>query len=408
MTGEFIIFGLICLALAGLAVAAIATPMWRGRAVNSDAIDTDIDIYRDQLAEVERDLERGVLDTAGAERTRTEISRRLLAADAGARTAGTDAPLAASRIVTGVMVIAVLATTGAIYWTLGAPGYGDLPRALRIAAGEERRANRPGQLEAEAANPISDMILQAAPETQEILQALRAAAFERPDQVQGWAYLAQTEARIGNMQRATRAQERMISLLGDQVLETDYVRLLDFLVTGARGYVSPESETIALTILRQNPENLAALYYAGLMYAQNDRPDRAFGLWQRIVENGDPAEFHWQLAAGQIDDVALQIGMDYALPSRRGPSAEDPAAAEDMSPENRQAMIQGMVGGLADRLATEGGPPQDWARLITAFGILGKVEDARRIAAEAETIFGTDMQAVMIIRRAAAEAGLNE
>jgi len=121
------------------------------------------------------------------------------------------------------------------------------------------------------------------------------------------------------------------------VLDTDYVRLLDFLVIGTRGYVSPEAETIALRVLQQNPESLGALYYAGLMYAQNDRPDRAFNLWRRIVENGDQQEFHWRLAAGQIEDVALQLGMDYALPARRGPSAQDLAAAEDMSAEDRQA-----------------------------------------------------------------------
>lgn len=408
MTGENIIFGLICLALAGLAAVAVATPLWRGRSDGGDATDTDIDIYRDQLAEVDRDLERGVLDVSEAERTRTEISRRLLVADATARAVCDHAPQRGSRILAACLVGALLAGAGGLYWQFGAPGYGDIPRASRIAAGEERRLNRPSQLDAEAANPQADAITNAEPETREILQALRGAAFERPDEAQGWAFLAQTEASIGNMQRAARAQERLISLLGDQVVEADHVRLLDYLVFGAGGYVSPEAEEIALALVRTNPENLAARYYAGLMYAQNDRPDRAFRLWRHVVENGDPDVFHWRLAAGQIEDVALQLGMDYALPSRRGPSAEDLAAAQDMSPEDRTAMIQGMVGGLADRLATEGGPPQDWAQLITALGVLGEIDAARRVAAEAETIFGGDVQAVMTIRRAAQQAGLNE
>ncbi|AKS45817.1 cytochrome c-type biogenesis protein CcmH [Octadecabacter temperatus] len=407
MNSEFIIFGLTCAVLGVLAVGAVLTPLWRGRAAQA-AKDTDINIYRDQLLEVERDLARGVLDEAEAERTRTEISRRLLTADTNARADATGAPQKMSRAVAFTLAAALLTGTGLLYWELGAAGYGDVPRAERIAIAEERRANRPSQLEAEAESPEFDSISLAEPETAEILQALRAAAFERPDAVQGWAYLAQVEASIGNMQRAARAQERTIALLGDTVTEADYVRLLDFLVIGTQGYVSPEAETITVRILQNNPESTPALYYAGLLYAQNDRPDRAFNFWRNVVENGDKDTMYWNFAAGQISDVAAQLGMDYALPDQRGPTNADLEAAEDLSPEERQQMIQGMVGQLADRLASEGGPPQDWARLVSSLAILGEDETALTVFNEAEAIFGADIQAVQIVRRAAQDAGLTE
>ncbi len=407
MNSEFIIFGLTCVVLGVLAVGAVLTPLWRGGATEV-AKDTDINIYRDQLLEVERDLARGVLDEAEAERTRTEISRRLLTADTNARADATGAPQGMSRAVAFTLAAALLTGTGFLYWELGAAGYGDVPRAERIAIAEERRANRPSQLEAEADSPEFDSISLAEPETAEILQALRAAAFERPDAVQGWAYLAQVEASVGNMQRAARAQERTIALLEDRAIEADYVRLLDFLVIGTQGYVSPEAETITVRILQNNPESTPALYYAGLLYAQNDRPDRAFNFWRNVVENGDPDTMHWNFAAGQISDVAAQLGMDYALPDQRGPTNADLEAAEALSPEERQQMIQGMVGQLADRLASEGGPPQDWARLISSLAILGEDETALTVLNEAETIFGADIQAVQIVRRAAQDAGLTE
>ncbi len=407
MTSENIIFWLICAALGGLAIAAVLTPMWRSGADDA-ATDTDIDIYRDQLDEVDRDVARGVLDPVEAERTRTEISRRLLTADAAARSATTDAPRGLTRLTVAVLAIALLLGASAIYWSLGAPGYGDVPRAERLALGQERRDNRPTQAEAEAANPETDAIAFTAPETAEILQALRAATFEKPDEIQAWAYLAQIEASVGNMQRAARAQERTVAMLGDTANNDDYIRLLDFLVIGTRGYVSPEVERITASILNEDPTNIAALYYAGLMYAQNDRPDRAFSIWRQVVENGDPEALHWQFAAGQIVDVAAQLGVDYALPEQRGPSDDDIAAAQDMAPEDRQAMIQGMVSQLADRLATEGGPPQDWARLISSLAVLGETDTALVVLAEAETTFGGDVQAVNIIRRAAQDAGLIE
>ncbi|SMX30737.1 c-type cytochrome biogenesis protein CcmI [Octadecabacter ascidiaceicola] len=407
MNSEFIIFGLTCVVLAVLAVGAILVPLWRGPS-DEAAEDTDIDIYRDQLLEVDRDLARGVLDEAEAERTRTEVSRRLLTADSNARAAATRAPQRVSHAVALALAAALIAGAGGLYWELGAAGYGDVPRATRIAIAEERRANRPSQLEKEAESPEFDSISLAEPETAEILQALRAAAFERAEEVQAWAYLAQVEASVGNMQRAARAQERTIALLGDAVTEADYVRLLDFLVIGTQGYVSPEAETITVRILQNNPESTPALYYAGLLYAQNDRPDRAFNFWRNVVENGEKDTMYWDFAAGQISDVAAQLGMDYALPEQRGPSNADLEAAEDMTPEERQQMIQGMVGQLADRLASEGGPPQDWARLISSLAVLGENDTALTVLNEAETIFGADIQAVQIVRRAAQEAGLIE
>lgn len=404
---SYIIFWLICFVLTALAGLAIVAPMLRNRN-NADTTDTDIDIYRDQLAEVDRDLTRGVLDADEAERTRTEISRRLLTADATARAKASDAPKTVSHVAAGVVTLALIGTAGWGYWTLGAPGYGDVPRAERIAIGEERRANRVGQLEAEAAFPIEDTLDQFDQQTQDLIEDRRVAAFENPNDLRTWAVLSQTEAAIGQFQRATRAQERVISIKGDEADELDITRLLDLMIASTQGYVSPEAETVALRLLQTNPDSIVGLYYAGLLYAQNDRPDRAFSLWRRVVEEGDPETLHYGFAAGQIEDVAAALGVDYVVPDRRGPSLDDIEAAQDLSPEDRQAMIQGMVGQLADRLATEGGPAPDWARLISALAVLGQDDAARTVLAEAELIFGGDVQAVTLLRRAATDAGLTE
>jgi cytochrome c-type biogenesis protein CcmH len=82
-------------------------------------------------------------------------------------------------------------------------------------------------------------------------------------------------------------------------------------------------------------------------------------------------------------------------------------AAAEMTPEARMEMIQGMVAGLSDRLATEGGPPEDWARLIGALGVLGNTEQAAAIAAEAEQVFAGNDAALSLIAEARTRAGLN-
>ena len=409
MTLGIIIFWLVCATVTALAIAAVSAPLRREYAPNAKpdyGADTDIDIYRDQLKEVDRDLARGVLDTTEAERTRIEISRRLLHADANTRNSVIGAPHSSTSVVVAVLAVAVLLGAGGIYYKLGAPGYGDVPRAQRIADGEERRENRPSQEEAESANPEIDAISQADNSTREILQALRGVALNRPYEVRAWAFLARTEASVGNMQRASRAQERVIALLGDAAIDLDYVRLLDFLVTGVKGYVSPEVEAITFSLLQSDPDSTAGQYYAGLLYAQNDRPDRAFSFWRSVIEDSDTDALYWNSAANQISSVAAQLGIDYALPGQRGPTADDLAEAQDMTNQDRNTMIKDMVGQLADRLATEGGPPQDWARLISSLVVLGETETSLNVLSEAEKTFGGDVQAVEILRRAAREAGL--
>ena len=77
-----------------------------------------------------------------------------------------------------------------------------------------------------------------------------------------------------------------------------------------------------------------------------------------------------------------------------------------MSAEDRQEMILGMVNQLSDRLATEGGSAEEWARLIAALGVLGDTDRALAIRDEAEVVFADDDDALQIISAAARQAGI--
>ncbi|MCB2133166.1 MAG: c-type cytochrome biogenesis protein CcmI, partial [Rhodobacteraceae bacterium] len=53
-------------------------------------------------------------------------------------------------------------------------------------------------------------------------------------------------------------------------------------------------------------------------------------------------------------------------------TAADIAAAQEMSADDRQAMIRGMVDGLAQRLAEDPDDLEGWHRLIRARVVLGE------------------------------------
>ena len=79
-----------------------------------------------------------------------------------------------------------------------------------------------------------------------------------------------------------------------------------------------------------------------------------------------------------------------------------------MTPEAREAMIAGMVDRLMDRLATQGGTPDEWAQLISSLTIIGQGDRARAIWQEAQTRFGGQPEALGRINSAADAAGLTQ
>jgi len=366
-------------------------------------------IYKDQLAEVDRDLARGVIDAAEAERVRTEIARRLLALDREAPASRDDVPRPLTLAVTGFAIAAIVGGAFGLYHSIGSPGYGDQPRAARITASDEMRATRPSQAEAEAqvAPFVAANRIVPPPEIQSVVDDLRTTLTENPDDLAGWQVLTDFETRTGNLAAAAAAMGQVVRLKGEAASVDDLLGLVDRMVFSAQGYVSPEAEMVLDRIATQAPDNIGVLYYAGLLYAQTDRADLAFELWRRVIENGG-SSLHARLARDGIADVAWLSGRSYAPPDLPGPSAADVAAAADMAPEDRETMIRGMVTQLSDRLASDGGTAEDWARLISSLAVLGETTQAAAIWTEAQGVFANYPADLDIIRAAAVEAGIAE
>lgn len=370
---------------------------------------SDVAVYRDQLRELERDVARGTLTEDEAQSARAEVGRRLLSADAA-----TTAPrrTGATVLAAGVITVIVLGVAFGTYRLIGAPGYPDLPLASRVASVEAARAERPGQELAEAEIPDQSPPADADPETLRMAEQLREVLVDRPDDLRGWRLRARIESGLNDPKAAWRAQNRVVAIRGDEADARDFAYLAELMIIAAGGYVSPEAEEVLAETLRLDPSNGSARYYTGLMFAQGGRPDLTWPIWRRLV--GDSAEDAPWLPAiyGQIERVSQLAGdptpLD-ALPrpgTARGPSAADVQAAGDMTLDERMEMIGGMVEGLAARLATDGGSPSDWGRLITAYGVLGRLNDAATVYAEAQQVFGDDQGAMDIIARAADQAGL--
>lgn len=407
-------FWIISLALGVVVSALLAVVLLRTRPGPNPAAAYDLRVYRDQLADVDRDVARGLIGEADAERVRTEVSRRILTADAqlSRQTMQTGAPVALSRGAVAVLAVVIVAGSMLFYRGLGRPGYGDLSLKHRIEMAEELRLNRPAQAEAEARMPARPTP-ELEPGYQALVDQLRATVVKRPDDMQGQALLARHEAQSGNMVAAHRAQAQVIALMGDQAGAAQYGELAELLILAAGGYVSPEAETALRMALERDPSLGPARYYWGVMLAQTGRPDMAFRLWDQTLRTSLP-DAPWLVPIrGQIEEMAWRAGVEYTLPNAArspeplaGPSADDVEAAAGMSADEQAQMVRNMVDRLSERLASEGGSPAEWARLIGALGVLGEADRARAIHGEAQTVFAGDDAALAAIAAAARQAGL--
>lgn len=391
------LFWAVALVIAALAGAILFAALRRDAGVAAGG--PDLAVYKDQLAEIARDLARGTIGPEDAERLRAEIGRRVLEADRKA--AGDPIPAGDNRsirLVAALVVAATIPAAGAAYWRLGAPGYPDMPLGPRIATLDAGIAARPTQTEELARlGLMRDTGTDAA--------ALAAAAALAEAEALRTAFRARFQA--GESLAAVRLQERLIALAGTQSTAADHANLALALVAEARGYVSPEAEAQLREALARDMSNEVARYLVGEMFLQGGRFDQAFRFWRPLVEDGNP-EAPWVASIrDRIGTVAELAGIRYALPDATGPTAGEVAAAAEMSPEDRQAMIEGMVAQLSERLATDGGSVEDWERLIRSLAVLERLPQAQTIYDEAKAKFEARPAELSFLRMAAVESGLN-
>ncbi len=404
-------FWIIAAAGAALVTVLLVRALWRGATTPGPSrVEQDLQVYRDQLAEVEREVARGVLSQEDAARAKTEISRRILAADTN-RADAIRPGAQPSKILMAVIAVILVGGSLFTYLSLGAPGYGDLALQDRIAFAANLRETRPSQADALEGVPNANLGAELSPEYEALLARLRETVAQRPDDVQGQTLLAQNEARVGNFAAAADAQAAVVRLKAADASVEEVSSYAELLIMAAGGYVSPEAEDVLGAVLTRDAENGTARYYWGLMLIQTGRPDQGFRIWDGLLRRG-PADAAWiEPILAQIEPVAELAGVNYTVPeigagALRGPSESDIEAAQDMTPAQRMEMIGSMVDGLSERLATEGGPVEDWARLISSLGVLGQTDRAQAIYDNAIEVFADNPAATDVILRAGERANL--
>lgn len=277
-----ITFGILAAVLIALALLFVVPPLFRRDQSAVAEAGPDLAIYRDQLADLERDLQAGALTADRYEQARRELERRLAdelepqaeaAAAPGSRKAVTVA------VVAGVPVLAI-----ALYLVLGAPA------ALDPAA----------TIPEEAAHSVT------AEQIEQMIAKLAKRLESAPDDPEGWAMLGRSYAALERFKEAADAYKEAVKRVpADPQLLADYADALGM----AQGRsLKGEPGRIIARALAIDPDHFKSLALAGTAaFEARDYP-AAVRYWERLVQKIPPDSEFAQSIAGSLAEARQLAG----------------------------------------------------------------------------------------------------
>jgi cytochrome c-type biogenesis protein CcmH len=357
-----------------MTAAAIFAVLWPlGRHGQSQEDGSEAVVYKDQLAEIDRDVAAGLIGPSEADAARVEISRRLLASADNQR----DPPLASSagvRRSAAIMALVGLPIVAiALYLPLGSPRLGDFPLAERSRAPD-------------GAQPLENLVAQ-----------VEAHLEKNPTDGRGWNVIAPVLVRLGRYDDAVRAYRNSIAYNGDSAQRR--ADLGEAIAGAAGGVITAEAKAEFERAVALNADEVKASYFLGVAAEQDGRTAEAASIWRAMLAKA-PSEAPWrplvQAALARVGGSSAPALSDDAM-----------AAAKDMSETDRGAMIRGMVERLAVRLKQNGDDVEGWLRLVRAYMVMGDQDKAKSALTDARQAVANDAERLRQLNEGLKNLGLD-
>ena len=349
----------------------------------------DAAVYRDQLNEIESDRARGLIGEGEAEAARIEIARRLLAADGRERqshlSVTSDARARAALI--GVAFVVPLLALG-LYIVYGSPRLPDQPLAARVQ------------------DPASEQNLTA------LVARVEARLRDHPEDGEGWEVIAPVYLSWRRYNDAADAYSQAIRLLGESPKRLSGQG--QALVLANDGVVTERARRVLESALELDRTLIEPRILLAIAKEQDGRLTEAVADWRALLAAADTNAPWRAMVEARIAEAQARLDgkpgqaqtAEPGAAGERGPSAADIAAAETLAPAERQAMAERMVQGLAARLDQDGSDLPGWLKLMRAYSVLDRKEEAQKALQRAKSQFSGNTQALEQLDRLAAELGL--
>jgi len=338
--------------MSALAIAGVLWPLFRRSGAAREG--GELAVYHDQLQEIERDRQLGLLAPAEAGAARVEISRRLLAASQPGESTTAPSPFPRNAIVAASLVL-LTAGTSALYLRVGTPSL----------------ASEPQQIAARDAS-VDRLVAQA----EDYLA-------RNPNDARGWEVLAPVYMRVGRPGDSALAWRNVIQLGGPDA--DRLANLGEALTAQANGVVTEEAKDAFVRSVALDSTVVTSRFYLAIAAEQDGKRSEAARIFKELIDQA-PANAAWAA------DVKAGLARVDGKPDGAPAVPKQAAAASQVGPQDDA--IQGMVDRLARRLQQDGSDPDGWVRLVRSYVVLkdetkkaAAIADARNaLAGDAEKL----------------------
>jgi len=379
--------------LAAAVVWAVTRPLLAARVSTPGAPDSELAVYKDQLAEIESERAQGLIAGSEAEAARVEVARRLIRSaeeherqPAAERGQGSGVRNAVLWSAAAIPLLALV-----VYLAVGSPGLPGRPYAARL----------------------KEPVAQAT--AADLVAKVEAHLRKNPNDGRGWDVLAPVYLRMGDFREAADAFQRATKLLGESPQ-----RLAGFArasIMLANGVVEEPARKAFEKLRTLEPDAVEPKVWLAIAKEQDGDLAGAAADYKALLAGAGADEPWHGLLEGRLKSVAARLGetAPAAAPSTDSkPGKETPAAEtaekpnfHTMTPDERQAFIEKMVSGLASRLKTNGKDLQGWMQLVRSYVVLGRSEDATAALTEARKNFAGDEKALAQLQALAQALGID-
>nr|MBL8410363.1 c-type cytochrome biogenesis protein CcmI [Dechloromonas sp.] len=275
-------FALFATLLIVVVAAFVLPPLWLGVRAGkprTDRKEANLAIFRDQLAELDREKAEGTLAAADFEQARAELQRRLLEeVDAGPAEATVGAPAASRKTAIAILLLLPLAAMAA-YALLGNP-----------------RALDPAQTAARPAQPQM-----TAEQIDEMVAKLAARMEANPDDLQGWLMLGRSYKALGRYDDAVKAYAKAESRINeDPELLASYAETIA--MAGGKGLAGKPRQLVEKA-LKIDPKHGHSLFLAGAAAMEAGENQKGIAYWEALLPQVEPGSEIDQMLRSGIDKM---------------------------------------------------------------------------------------------------------
>ena len=234
---------------------------------------------------------------------------------------------------------------------------------------------------------------------------------EHPEEGEGWEVIAPVYMSWRRYADAAEAFRQAVRLLGE--LPKRLAGYGQALVLANNGVVTEDARKALERALVLDPKLIEPRLLLTIAKEQDGQFAAAAEGWRAMLADAPARRAMAEAGRGKARPrrsaslPASPLPGDRRRPARklrphaqgeRGRPQGDVAAAQTMTPADRQAMIETMVQRLADRLAQNSDDLPGWLKLVRAYSVLDRKDEAVKALARAKTAFSGNAEAISAAR----------